>query len=299
MTARKGKARSPVTELLLSILRIVMGVYVGLCLLVLLRQSSYVYYPDKTVGLTPGYLGMEHEDVVLETEDGESIAAWFISAGKEGAGADTNANIRTILVCHGNAGDIGDRIDSIKTFHDLGMNVFIFDYRGYGDSSGRPTEQGTYLDGMAAWNHLVEEKGVAAGDIVLFGRSLGAAVAAWLAVEVEPAALVTESAFTSAPDMAASMFPFLPVKWLCRFKYNTLERIGRAGCPVLVVHSREDEMIPFKHALRLFEAASEPKKLLETLGGHNYGGMEADRRYVDVFVDFLDKHLGDRPLQKR
>jgi len=270
------------TEVALSALRIAVAVYVGLAVLCFVRQSRYVYYPDRDVDMTPAAEDMAYANITLKTEDKETIAGWFVPAetGEHTSGL-------TVLFCHGNAGDIGDRIGSIRTFNSLGYNVLIFDYRGYGDSSGTPTEKGTYLDAMAAWKYLIGDRGIPAERIVLFGRSLGGAVATWLATEVDPGALVIESVFTSAPDMASRMFPLMPTRFVCRFKYDSVDRIGRVGCPVLIAHSRYDEMIPFKHGQRLFGAARDPKLFVEMSGGHNFGGLDADPRYQETLARFL------------
>jgi len=281
-------------HLALSILRIVLAVYVGLCLLLLFRQSSYVYYPDRQVGLTPAYFRIPFEDVRIETGDGETLAGWYVEAA-DGA-AEPCANSLTVMLCHGNGGDIGDRLMTVQTFRDMGLNVLLFDYRGYGDSTGRPSEQGTYTDAMAVWEYLTRERGARPDRIVIFGRSLGSAVGTWLAKRVEPAALVLESAFTSAPDMAGRMFPYLPVRLLCRFRYDTIGVIGEVGCPVLVIHSPGDEMVPFEHGKRLFDAAQEPKQMIETRGGHNDGGVEADALFLRAFKSFLAKHAAGEPM---
>jgi len=276
-------------ELLWSVARIGIAVYVGSCLLVLFRQSRYVYYPDKNVDILPSQMGMAFEDVSLRTGDGETLGGWFVPA------ATSNASTATVLFCHGNAGDMGDRVGSIRTFHDLGFNVMIFDYRGYGTSSGKPTEKGTYLDAAAAWGYLVKERGTAPDRIVIFGRSLGGAVAARLAAQVKPGALILESTFTSARDMAAQMFPYLPVRWLARFRYDTLAAIKDVRCPVLVSHSRQDEMIPFSHGRRIFGAANEPKKFVECIGGHNDGGLDISPDYQKELKDFVSEALGRQP----
>ncbi|MFC1497255.1 alpha/beta hydrolase [Verrucomicrobiota bacterium] len=279
------KKRSLIMEIFLSVLKIGTVAYLGLCLLVFLKQPGYVYYPDKDVGLTPEYLNLKYEDVRIKTEDGETIAGWFVSAPER-----DQKSACTVLFCHGNAGDIGDRPDSIMTFHKMGLNVLIFDYRGYGDSSGKPTEKGTYLDAKAVWEYLTKEKNIDGKKIVIFGRSLGGAIATWLAEQTEPGALVVESTFTSAPDMAKKMFWFLP-RFLCRFKYDSINRIADVGCPVLIAHSKDDDMIPFKHGQRLFKAAVEPKCFVEMRGSHNAGGLDADTEYQKIFQDFLEKHM--------
>ena len=268
-------------ELLFSIARIGIAVYVGCCLLVVFRQSRYVYYPDRRIDIVPSQLDMAFEDLTLETEDGEKVGAWFVPV------ASNAAEAVTILFCHGNAGDIGDRVGSVRTFHDLGFNILVFDYRGYGTSTGRPTEKGTYLDVRAAWDYLTVQRAIQPGRIAVFGRSLGGSVASWMAAQEEPAALIIESTFTSASDMAARMFPFLPVRWLTRFRYDTLARIKDIHCPVLVAHGRQDEMIPFSHGERIFAAANEPKAFVPINGGHNDGGLDVSPEYQKQLKAFV------------
>jgi len=278
------------SSVLWSVLRMGAAVYVGLCLVVWIRQGRYVYYPDRAVNVTPGDVGLDFEEVVIPTADGEKLAAWFVP-GPEGT--ETAA---TVLFCHGNAGDIGDRLWSVRTFHALGMNVLIFDYRGYGNSSGRPTERGTYLDGRAVWDYLTGVRRIPARRIVLFGRSLGGAVASYLACEVAAGAAVLESTFSSAPDMARRMFPLLPGRLVCRFKYDTVSRAGRLKCPVLVAHSRDDEMIPFDQAERIFEACPEPKRFVAMRGGHNDGGLDGDEAYQTALREFVARWVrGEGP----
>ena len=175
--------------------------------------------------------------------------------------------------------------------HRLGLSVFIFDYRGYGQSKGRPTERGTYVDAEAAWRYLVEELRINPNQIIIFGRSLGAAVASWLAQNQAPGALIVESAFTSLPDIAATIYPYLPVRLLLRFKYNTVEYITQVDRPVLVVHSRDDEMMPFSHGQRLFEEAREPKRFLEITGTHNEGFIMSGERYEEGLKMFISEYL--------
>ena len=158
-------------------------------------------------------------------------------------------------------------------FHRLGLSTFIIDYRGYGQSEGSPSEQGTYLDAEAAWRYLVEERGVPPDQIIVFGESLGGAVAAWLAQTHSPQALILLSTFTSIPDIGAQTYPFMPVRMLARIQYNTLARMPEINCPVLIVHGQEDEIVPYGHGQQLFEAANQPKEFLEIKGSHNEGSL--------------------------
>ena len=169
----------------------------------------------------------------------------------------------------------------------MGYYTLAIDYRGYGRSGGRTTEKGIYRDAAAAWSYLTEHRGIAAGDIVVFGRSLGASVAAWLAGRQEPRALIVESSFTSVPDIAQEIYPWLPARWLSRLQHSTQEYIRAVRCPVLVVHSRDDEIIPFHHGESIFSAANEPRSLLAIRGGHNDAFRNDEIAYVGGLRSFL------------
>ncbi|MCK5175585.1 MAG: alpha/beta hydrolase, partial [Planctomycetes bacterium] len=164
----------------------------------------------------------------------------------------------------------------------------IFDYRGYGSSQGKPTEEGTYLDAQAAFDWLGTVKGVPSEEIILFGRSLGGSVAAHLAQTAKPAGLVLESSFTSYIDLGKKFYPYLPVSWFASFNYNTLEYIDKVTCPILVIHSRNDELIPFEFGLRLYNAANEPKEFIEIFGSHNDGFLFSGEVYRQGWSQWLD-----------
>ena len=191
------------------------------------------------------------------------------------------------LIMHGNAGNMSQRMDTIAMFHRLGYGVLIFDYRGYGRSTGRPSEEGLYRDAVAAWDYLTRQRGIAPGQIVLFGESLGGAVAAWLAAHERPGALVLSSVFTSAPELAADLYPWLPTRWLVRLRYDTRAALTQINCPVLVAHSPDDEIIPFRHGQMLYEAAPEPKAFLQLAGGHNDGFIFMRPAWVNALASFL------------
>jgi len=267
------------------ILVIIASVYVVFMALIYIVQPKYVYYPERTLSADPSRIGLQFESVYFETADGVGLSGWFVPC-KSARGA--------VLFCHGNAGNISHRLESIEIFHRLGLNIFIFDYRGYGQSGGKPTEQGTYEDASAAWRYLTERRHVNPSEIIVFGRSLGGAVASWLAQRHSPGTLILESTFTSLPDIAASLYPYLPVRLLLRFKYNTAEYLGRVNCPVLIVHSRDDEIMPFSHGRRLFEMASEPKKFLEISGTHNEGFITSGKDYEKGLNAFISDHFEPR-----
>jgi len=260
---------------------IITGAYIIFIGFLFIFQSHYIYYPERILSADPGSIGLYFESVSFKTTDRVKLSGWFIpSESARGV----------ILFCHGNAGNISHRLDSIQIFHQLGLDVFIFDYRGYGQSEGNLTEQGTYKDAEAAWRYLIEERQVSPNKIIVFGRSLGGAVASWLAQSHTPGALILESTFTSLPDIAATLYRYLPVRLLLRFEYNTAEYLSGVNCPVLIVHSRDDEIMPFSHGCRLFEMASEPKKFLEISGTHNEGFITSGKRYEEGLNAFISEY---------
>jgi len=263
------------------ILLIVGAGYGLLVALVYLMQGRMLYLPDspgRDLAATPADAGMDYEELELETDDGVMLHGWFVPA----------LSSRVLVFFHGNAGNISHRLESIRQFHDLGLSVLIVDYRGYGQSGGRPTEAGMYRDAEAVWGYLVNQRTVSPGEIIVFGRSLGASVAARLAARHDPLALVVESAFTSVPDVAADIYPWLPVRLLSRVSHATRDYVREIRCPVLVVHSRDDEIIPVRHGREIFEAAPEPRSFLELRGTHNDAYIRDERRYIRGLSRFLD-----------
>lgn len=255
--------------------------YGALMLVLFLRQDSMVYYPEmpgRDYEATPAQAGMPYEAVTLAASDGVRLDAWFIPA-EHARGA--------LLYAHGNAGNISHRLDAIRLFRDMGLSVLIFDYRGYGKSTGKPSEEGTYRDAEAAWQYLTTQRNIAPACIVIFGESLGASVATQLAAHHPPAALVIAAGFTSVPDLAAGFYPYFPVRWLSRYRYNTRRYLQDVRAPVMVMHSRKDEIIPYVHGRALYEAAPEPKQFVELRGGHNdlfFANEEVFSREVGTFV---------------
>ncbi|MBI3574512.1 MAG: alpha/beta hydrolase [Gammaproteobacteria bacterium] len=286
--------------------------YVVIAGLLYLYQDQLVYFPERALTATPAHAGLAYEPVRFTSADGVALSGWFIPAceGPAALGVlppaalarpsaavpdaalpppsmESCAARGTLLFCHGNAGNISHRLESIRQFHQLGVNVFIFDYRGYGASEGVPTEAGTYRDAEAARRYLVETRDLAPEHIVYFGRSLGAAIAAWLATQHPPRALIVESAFTSVPDFGAEIYPWLPVRLLARLRYPTREYLQSVKVPVLVIHSRDDEIVSFRHAEKLYESANSPKELLEIHGGHNDGFLVSGAHYTRRLDGFL------------
>ncbi len=276
---------------MLNILISAVTVYAVVLLLVFLFQSRLVYFPEvgRALVATPRAAGLDFEEVRL-TADDATLHGWWVPA---------NAARGAVLVLHGNAGNISHRLEYLTMFNRLGYATLIVDYRGYGRSSGTPSEDGTYRDGEAAWRHLTEIRKFAPRDIVVFGESLGGGVATWLALQHPPRALVLASTFTSAPDLGAQVYPWLPVRWLARIEYGNRARIGQIAAPVLIAHSKGDDIVPFSHGQALFDAAREPRQFLELRGGHNDGFIFMREEWVREVGAFLDRaEQRTQPFQK-
>lgn len=256
--------------------------YAALALYAYLHQAQLLYQPTSprgSLGPTPGAIHLPFEDLRIQTPDGVSLHAWLVPAS-EGR--------PVVIFCHGNGGNIPDCLGTIRILHELDLHLLIFDYRGYGDSSGRPSEGGTYRDVQAVWRYLVEELGFAPGEIILFGRSLGAAVAAHLARDVRPGALILESPFTSLPEIAARHYWYLPVRWLVRYRYSTVDSVESVESPTLVIHSADDEVVPIEHGRRVFDHARGPKRFLLIVGAHADGFLTSGTRYTQGLRRFLE-----------
>jgi len=254
------------------------------CLLVIFMlrcfEHSQVYHPDRVLTATGAELSRPFEDVFFKASDGVELNGWFFPAS-------TNSQRRhlAVLVCHGNAGNISDRLDKCAALLSTGVSVFVFDYRGYGRSQGRPSEEGTYQDAQAACQRL-RQKGFSGSNIIAFGESLGGGVAAELAVREPAGGLVLESTFTSIPDLGAELFPWLPVRWLAKIRYDTRSKLPRLHVPVLLMHSPVDELVGFHHGKANFAAANEPKLFWELRADHN--NPLADRQH---FIAGVEKFL--------
>ncbi len=250
-------------------------------------EPRTLYYPERDMAATPSVYRLVYEDLSLKASDGTKIHAWFVPSRPSKIQNPKSKMGLTLLFCHGNAGNISHRLDKLRLFHDLGLNVLLFDYRGYGKSEGKPTEQGTYQDAEAAYRYLVETQKIPQGKIIFYGESLGSAVALEMAVRHPSAALILESAFTSTLAMGKLVYPWLPVRWLVRYRYDNLAKIPRLKAPLLILHSPQDEIVPFWMAQALFAAAPGPKKLFELTGGHNDGFEVTGKAYVDAIRKFV------------
>lgn len=241
------------------LLNVIFIVIVFKILFIFLEQKS-LYHPCKEILETPKNIGIVFEDINFKTADGQLLNGWFIP-GK-------NSEV-TIIYCHGNAGNISHRLHKVKFFYEMGVNFFIFDYRGYGKSTGKPTEKSLYKDAQAAYDYLVSRSDVDRNKIVVYGKSLGGPVAADLCVNRQASALILEGSFASVALRAQQLYPFLPMKLLVTQKYDTMNKVKNILIPKLIAHGRQDEVIGFHHGELLFNAATEPKKFLRFEGGHN------------------------------
>lgn len=238
--------------------------------------NRFIYYPEQEWWTTPARLGLEAEEVHLTPEPGVGLHAWFFPypqrLERDAAGLRTiglpSRPLATLLFCHGNAGNASHRLENVYYLVQTGFQVLLFDYRGFGHSSGQPSEEGLYRDAVSAWTHLVERPGAEGVPRIIFGRSLGGAVAVELATRVAADGLILESTFTSIRTLARLMFPpplpELPVH------YDSLSKIGRIRMPLLAIHGQKDELIPYSDGQKLFDAAPEPKTWFPLAGaGHN------------------------------
>jgi fermentation-respiration switch protein FrsA (DUF1100 family) len=256
--------------------------YLVICVFMYFYQYHLIYMPSGRIERTPASAGLQYEDVRLRTADGVSISAWHILRPD---------NQGTLILCHGNAGNMTDRISIARAFHEMGLSVLMLDYRGYGTSEGSPDEAGTYADAEAAWDYVTRELGIPPHKVIIYGESLGGAVAVELATRHEAAALIVEASFTSLCDVASTVYPFLPVRLLARARYKSIDKVGQITYPKLHIHSPDDDIVPFELGKRLFEAAAEPKQMIVTRGGHNDGGFTQREQYVREVRTFVREAL--------
>lgn len=263
--------------------RVLGGIAASFLFFVFLRwfERANVYQPTRRHDLVPSALGLEFREVLMRTSDGVEIHGWFFPAKKTNAPSPT-----AVLIAHGNGGNISHRFPLYQLLLEAGLNVMAFDYRGYGSSKGSPSEGGTYLDAIAARQWLLDQ-GFAPDRIVLLGESLGGGIVSEIAVREPVGALILLSTFTSIPDLGAELFPFLPVRTVSSIRYDTVAKLAKVRAPVLILHSRQDGLIPYSHAQRNFAAAKEPKFLSEIQGSHNESIEEDKDRIQTLIWEFL------------
>jgi len=260
-----------VKRVVIWIIIIAAAAFIGFGMYLYFAQNRFAFFPGRELSLSPGELGLPFDDVFIEVADGQRVHGWFFPTDSANSGEDRPV----VLFCHGNAGNISHRLETVVFLRDMGADVLLFDYRGYGRSDGSPTEANVYADAEACYRWLTGERGYKATQVVAFGRSLGGVVAVDLASRQPLRGLIVESSLTSARDMARRMFPFFPVGWLMRIHFDSIGKIGTVSCPVLVTHSPDDEMVPYEMGRGLYDAARPPRRFVELTGGHN------DRHYFD------------------
>lgn len=271
--------------------RVILLVLLGWSLILTLgaffMDRRFIFYPDPVLVASPDAYDLPFEDMTLTTADGLKVHGWFVPAPSPQT--PSGAPPFTIIMLHGNAGNISHRIDWAKLYRDrLGVNVFLLDYRGYGRSEGEPSEKGTYLDGEATMEGVAARDDVDAERIVLAGHSLGSAVATEVALRQQPAGLVLESPFASVAAMAKEVLPFIPLGIFLSTRYETEEKVENLKCPLLVMHGEHDEIIPFRQGVRVYEAAAEPKTFFRIRNaGHNDTYIAGGEAYVQSYVRFL------------
>lgn len=258
--------------------------YLMLLVLLRLNESRLIYFPgpERKLLAPPAHLGLPVQRVQFEAEDGIRLVSWVIPAEAGGQGL-------WLLICHGNAGNLSQfgRPDHYAGLRQLGLNQLAFDYRGYGESEGAPSEEGVYKDASAAYRYLREQLGVGPERIVIFGHSLGSAVAVDLAGRVPNAGLILEGALTSVIERGAELYPFIPVRWIGRSRFASIDKISRVTVPKLFIHAKGDEVIPIAHGRRLYEAAPPPKTFVELTGGHGDAFDLDSARYFGAIRHFI------------
>ncbi|HEX6669493.1 MAG TPA: alpha/beta hydrolase [Gemmatimonadales bacterium] len=257
--------------------------YLLMLLVLRLSEGRMLYVPGgrRTLLEPPAELDLAVRKVTVTAADGVRLVAWVMPLDP-GSGP-------WLLICHGNAGNISEagRPYHYAGLREQGLSLFAFDYRGYGESEGTPTEEGLYLDAEAAYHYLRDSLGVPPGRIVLFGHSLGSAVAVELARRVPAAGLILDGALTSVVERAQELFPYIPVRWIAASRYPSIERVGQLSVPKLFLHARDDEVVPLAHGQRLFEAAAPPKRFVELRGTHGDAFVEDSTAYYQAIGRFV------------
>ncbi|MFT5208021.1 MAG: fermentation-respiration switch protein FrsA (DUF1100 family) [Candidatus Omnitrophota bacterium] len=263
------------TTLFLVFIAIVSILFIGIRFI----EARSLYFPTRIIESKPDVLNLNYKEVWLKASDLVKIHAWYFGQGQK----------PVLIYCHGNGGNMGLRITKIKFFLDIGFDVLAFDYRGYGQSDGKPSEKGLYADAVAAYDYLHAQMGYPAEKIALYGESLGGAVAAELAIRKKIAYLIIEDSFTSIPDMAKQFYPWLP-DWCLLTKFASVLKMGKVLSPVLIYHSKDDEIIPFHMGRSLYDNAKEPKDFVELRGSHNTAYFDSGTLWANKLKEVI-KHI--------
>ncbi len=257
-------------------------IFFALSLIQCTGKPYFMYYPRRELTSTPQDIGLNFKLIYFITDDNVRLSGWWVPSKKERG---------VVLFSHGNSGNISNRLASINIFHEMNLSVFIYDYRGYGKSEGAPTEEGTYMDAKAAWDYLVKKRKIAKQKIIIFGRSLGGSIAAWLAQNHTPRILIIESSFTSLAEVSKLHYSCFPGELVFGDCYSTGEYIKNIKSPVLIIHSTDDELTPFSQGKKLFELANKPKEFIILSGSHNTGFLESIKEYKAGLHSFVNRFI--------
>ena len=247
------------------------------------NQINLIYFPDKNITFYPDQINLEYKDISIRTSDNIGINGWYIPGEK---------NSDLVIFCHGNAGNISGRIETIRLINELNLSLLIFDYRGFGKSEGDISEAGLYLDIEAVYQYATKNLNIDKKKIIIWGRSLGAAVAIDFVSRYSIDKLIIESAFTSIPDMGQTIYPFFPVKFVCTHKFASINKIHNVNASKLFIHSPQDELVPFSFGKKLYNKATSPKSFLEINGDHANGFFEYKEDYIKGIKSFLTTTTG-------
>lgn len=259
-------------------------VYLGMCAFLFFKQDSYIYYPEKSITATPRTFGAPYEERFAKTSDGVPVNYWLIKARDDPSGA--------VVFAHGNGGNLSDRVEKYILLSGMGLDVYAFDYRGYGKSGGEPSEEGFQRDIEAVLSEAAKDG--YGGRILLYGESIGGAVAARAAAGRASAGLVLESSFTTAADMAGHYYPLFPVRIILKSRFDALSSVRSCDCPVLVLHSPDDDIVPYRMGRELFEAAGKRGRFFDLKGGHNDGGILVSKEAAEQLRKFVGEVLPER-----
>jgi len=240
-------------------------------------QATGIFFPAGEITATPADIGLSFEELSLRTADNQVLHGWFIPQDD----AQT-----TLLFLHGNGGNISHRLEKLVILRQASVNIFIFDYRGYGRSSGKPSEEGLYRDARAAYEYLCNERAIDGKNIIVYGESLGAAAAIDLAKDVLVKGVIIEGGFSSGKDLGQRFYPFVPPLLLPNM-FDSLSKIKTIAVPKLFIHARNDEVVPFEFAQKLYAAAPAPKQFVATDGGHNDAYTASNEQYIKAIIDFI------------
>jgi pimeloyl-ACP methyl ester carboxylesterase len=251
----------------------------GMALIVLLLEWRHVFRPSRELPGDPSDVGLVFEDLTFVAEDGRRLHGWWIPADK--------ARV-AVLFCHGNTGNIGTHVDTLQVLHEMGAHVLAFDYRGYGQSKGVPSERGIRKDARAAYEMVrARFQDADTPPVVVYGRSLGGAIAMHLASERPVLGVVVESAFSSILDMAAHLYPWAPYRWFGRYRFDTARAGAKVTAPKLIAHSGDDELIPLALGRRIYDMAADPKQFHELRGSHGEPGWVSNGEYRQALESFV------------